>query len=288
VAVIVPSPLELLAVPAWGVYLYFLARHTEVAPGLDWVASVAIGLAGAALFVRLRWLDRPAAAGTFLAGTAALALGGLPWLLPILAFLVSGSLLTRLGAGEEGRRPRTLTQAAVNGIAPLLPLLGYALDGRAFWYLLYVGAVAVACADTWATEVGRLLGGAPVSLRSLRRVDKGVSGAVTLPGTLASVVGGGLVGAIAAAVGTIGHAVELVAIGVVVGPLGMAVDSVLGAWAQCRYRCVVCGAVHERPEHCGRASRPVRGVPGFTNERVNLAANAVGALLAVRIGLLGI
>ena len=283
VEMLLPSALDNLGIPLWAGLLYFLVGRHAHAPGVDWFVAVAVSAPGAMVVARLRWLDGAAAIAAFVSAATSLALGGWDWLLPILAFLVTGSVLTKLHATDAERRPRSLEQTAVNGIVPLLPVIGYALTKDSAWYVLYVGAVAVANADTWATEIGRLFGGAPVSLRTFRRTEKGASGAVTLVGTAASLAGGGLVGAIAAAVNSTSSDLVLVAVGAVIGPLGMALDSALGAWAQCRYRCSSCDAWHERPLHCGTASPVVAGLRGLTNERVNLVSNFAGALLALEL-----
>ena len=282
IELITPSLLDNLAIPLWVGFLYLIAGHGQPAPGVSWLLAVAIAAAGATLSVRLRWLDTPGAVGGFLVVAAALALGGVSWLAPTVVFLATTSVLTKIRASKGERGPRGLHQTFVNGIVPTSPLVVHVLTGEKLWYFLYVGAVAVACADTWASEVGRLLGnGAPVSLRNLRRVEKGTSGAVTVVGTVASLLGGAVVGLTAAAVAPGHDGLRLILVGVVVGPLGTVGDSLLGAWVQCRYRCGVCEEISEKPTHCGRDGLPVAGVPGVTNEWVNLAANVLGALLVL-------
>lgn len=282
IELITPSLVDNFAVPLWVGFLYLIAGHGQAALAVSWLPAVLLSGAGAALCVRLRWLDAAAAVGAFLVIAAALALGGLAWLAPMMAFFATTSVLTKIHASDAERRPRGLRQTLVNGIVPTSPLVVYVLSGRMLWYFLYVGAVAVASADTWASEVGRLLGsGRPVSLRNLRRVARGTSGAVTLVGTAASLLGGAIIGATAAAVAPGHDGLRLLLVGVVVGPLGMIGDSLLGAWMQCRYRCAICDGVSEKPLHCGRSGYPVAGVRGLTNDWVNLAANLLGALLVL-------
>jgi uncharacterized protein (TIGR00297 family) len=286
IELIMPSMLDNFAIPLWVGFLYLLGGHGQAAPGLPWLTAVTIGAASAALCVRLRWLDPSAAVASFFVTASALALGGWPWLAPMVVFLGSTSVITKLRASDSERGPRGLQQTAVNGIAPTLPVLAYVLTGGMLWYFLYIGAVAVANADTWASEVGRLFGhSTPVSLRNLRRVEKGTSGAVTWVGTAASLVGGALIGATAAAVAPGNDGLRLFVVGVVVGPLGMIIDSALGAWVQCRYRCSVCEGVYEVSPHCGQTAQVIAGIPGLTNDFVNLAANCVGALLALQMSL---
>ena len=62
------------------------------------------------------------------------------------------------------------------------------------------GALAAVNADTWSTELGVLSSGRPRLITSLKPVEKGTSGGVSLVGTLAALAGAalGLVGTMAA------------------------------------------------------------------------------------------
>ncbi|RKT55151.1 DUF92 domain-containing protein [Saccharothrix australiensis] len=279
VELLAPPALDNLFVPLWVAFLFSTALSSTAsdAPGVDWLPALAVAGAGASAVWRFRWLDPPGAVLAFLLAAGLLVTGGWAWLAPLVVFLASTSVLTK--ANPTDRDARGLEQTVVNGLVPALPVVGHVLVGGDWWYAAHVAIVAVACADTWASELGRRLGGAPVSIRSLKRVGAGTSGAVSAVGLLASVVGGGLVGAVGA-VAAGGWRWELFLVGVVVGPLGALVDTVLGAWAQCRYRCVACGLRQERPRHCGERGVVVAGVAGLTNERVNLVANIAGPVLA--------
>ena len=65
------------------------------------------------------------------------------------------------------------------------------------------------------------------------------------------------------------------------GVIGATLDSVLGATLQELRRCDACERTCETDPHaCGAATRLVRGVPGFSNDLVNLLATAAGAAVA--------
>ena len=60
--------------------------------------------------------------------------------------------------------------------------------------LACLSSLACCCGDTWASEVGSVIGGTPRLITNWRVVPKGTNGGVTLIGTLCSIAGGLTVG----------------------------------------------------------------------------------------------
>lgn len=212
-------------------------------------------------------------------GAAALLVGGTVWwglgwrgVIPLFAFLLSGSLLTRLATGASPRR--TARQVVANGgVAALAALLGRWPEAA--------GALAAATADTWATEIGTFSPSPPRLITTGARVAPGSSGGITSLGTA-----GGMAGALAiAAISALAAPVlgwRGAAVAAAGGAVGMLVDSLLGATVQARFACPVCGMVTERAvgEGCHGSVELVRGVGWLDNDAVNLAGSLAGALLA--------
>lgn len=281
---IVPSAVDNFAISVWAAFLFFLTQRGGSQLTLSWSLAVLAGAVSAPLIYRLKWVDAPGAAASMLVMAVAIALGGWKWILPVVVFFSSGSLLTKFRqADESAKKPRGIQQVFVNGVIPILPVLGHVVDGRPVWYFLYAGAVAVANADTWATEVGRFSGTLPISLRTLHPVPRGTSGAISFLGTLASVFGGILIGGVAAVIGQGGWRLYLLLTGTVVGPLGSLIDSVIGAWIQCQYQCNVCGEICEEANHCGVSGQYFSGLRGINNDTVNAIANVMGMLISLNL-----
>jgi uncharacterized protein (TIGR00297 family) len=199
---------------------------------------------------------------------------GLGWrgLIPLFAFLLSGSLLTRLATGASPRR--TARQVIANGgIAALAALLGRWPEAA--------GALAAATADTWATEIGAFSPTPPRLITTGAPVSPGRSGGITPLGTAGGVAGalaiGGLSTIAAPELGWRGAIVAAAG-----GTMGMLVDSLLGAALQARFACPVCGRVTEvaAGEGCHGPVELVRGMRWLNNDAVNLAGALAGALLA--------
>ena len=213
------------------------------------------------------------------AGTAsALAVGAAVWIgtgwrgfVVLVVFFVTASALT---PGGGRRRPAQVF--ANGGIAALCALLARA-DGA--YALAFAGAVAAAAGDTWSTEIGGRSRATPRSITTGRPVERGVSGGITVMGTVGGCLGAILIAATAWIVGlaTTGGA-AWIAIG---GTAGMLADSLLGASLQARWRCTLCGALIEAPVHdCGGGGAPASGWRWLDNDAVNAVATLVGALAA--------
>jgi uncharacterized protein (TIGR00297 family) len=173
-----------------------------------------------------------------------------PWrtaLVPVLAVFLLSFLATRLGREQkerlgtaERRQGRTAAQVAANlGVAaiassefvqswladtgwfpraPLSPTLLFAVG---------LAALAEAAADTVSSEVGQVLGGEPRMITTLRKVEPGTDGAISLIGTVAGVAAAVLV----AFAGTLalGGDPAIFWISCAGGVFGLFFDSLLGA-----------------------------------------------------------
>lgn len=253
-------------------------------------ASV-VGVGFGALAYASRGLDSRGAVAGGLFAFSLIGIGGWAWALPGFVFFVFSSALSLLGttspAGEEREQgPRTLRQVLANGgvawgllatsaVLPESPLLSEA------FYFGFLGALAAAAADTWATEFGVWGAGRPWSLRTGAPVPAGESGAVSLGGTVAAMVGA--VSVAGAAILGGGEPVPVsgwMFVGIVgAGLVGMLTDSVVGAFLQARYRDPARDRLVENPTASDAV--PVRGWGRIDNDTVNLLGTAAGALAAL-------
>jgi uncharacterized protein (TIGR00297 family) len=259
-----------------------------VPPGL--VMGLGLGAMLAVLIAMAAWsrgsLSPSGVLGAVLLGTLVFGLGGWVGAAALVGFFVSSSGFSK--AFRERKAPmeeeyaktgtRDVWQALANGgvAAGAAVLLGATGDARYAQAML--GALAVANADTWATELGVLSRSPPRMVTTLRPVAAGTSGAVSGVGLMASVAGAAFVGGVAALAGGRWGLVPWL---VVAGVAGSLLDSLLGATVQDVRWCEACGKETERRVHrCGQATRPLRGFSWLGNDTVNTLATAAGALLA--------
>jgi uncharacterized protein (TIGR00297 family) len=215
------SKLVLLAVlPFAGtdVLLSCFAWATESAAVVVWVTGLS------ALLGLITWRLRaatPAAAAAGALITASLMFSTAefpyePWhtaLIPTLAVSTLAFAATRIGRSRkerlgtaEARRGRSASQVAANlGMAALVasdPVNVWLLDSRwlprpahagALLLAMPLAALAEAAADTASSEIGQVLGGRPRMITTMRAVEPGTDGAVSVAGTLAGLVAAAIV-----------------------------------------------------------------------------------------------
>ncbi|MGV0624343.1 DUF92 domain-containing protein [Mycolicibacter minnesotensis] len=271
---VLPAADNLLITP-WVALLLHAARDLSTDDALRWLAAIAFGCAIVPFMLRMRWLDTPGALCGGLIAAVAVGLGGWGWILPAALFFSLTSVLTAYRRPTRAGGMRTMSQVAVNaGLPVLVPVIGYACTGDPIWYAVSIGGIAAGIADSWASEIGRFSTREPVSLRTLRRVPKGTSGAV-------SPLGSGASGLAALAVGGFGAlfgGLAMVPVGVAAGCLGSLVDTLIGAGVQARFVCDTCQDTVEDSTHCGAPTRASTGWRLMGNDMVNACANLTGML----------
>lgn len=231
-------------------------------------------------------------------GTVLVGAGGWWTGVLIVVFFVSSSALSRLRRETQPRiraakgGSRDAVQVFANGGIPmLLAMVAGLAEDPAPWLLATAGGIAGACADTWATEIGRTSMRPPRMITTCRQAPSGSSGAITTRGTLGALAGAAAIG-LTASIGSVAgwwppdrpFAAILVAV-TMAGFTGALVDSVLGATVQAQYWCPRCDVLTEQPVHwCGTPVTRRRGFPFMTNDVVNALAIVVAAGAAGVLG----
>ncbi len=258
--------------------------------------SIGIGL----LAYRRRSLSRSGVAGAVVTGTTTFGLGGWAWGLSLIFFFVSSSLFSHFRARDKAAiaedkfskgSQRDIGQVAANGGMATLLALGYGITSsplrRELLQAGYVGVIATATADTWATELGVLSPHPPRLITTGALTTPGTSGGVTSLGTGAAALG-------ALASGLFFWSLQrcrrsllvLPLVALISGIIGNFFDSFLGATTQAMFYCPVCAKETERQSHnCGTRTRPLRGLPWMTNDTVNFLSTLVGGLVAMLLQL---
>ncbi len=258
--------------------------------------KIVVGAALAAIVggagYRKKALSPGGAVGATAIGTAIFAAGGWQWSILPIGFFVSASMLsffkktekTQTAEKFEKGNRRDFWQTMANGGTATVAAVMAIFSPHPAWIAAFVGAIATATADTWATELGVLSRQLPRLITTGKPVSRGTSGGVTLLGTLAAMAGTLFIGGLAFGLHIGGKEWQTVAFGAAVGGIaGALADSVLGATVQVVYRCPRCGQKTEQWFHraChGQRTEYLRGVTWVNNDTVNFFSTVAGAVVA--------
>ena len=172
------------------------------------------------------------------------------------------------------------------GERPLKLSLGR-VDPPSLYALACLSALCCSCGDTWASEVGSVLGGTPRLITTWQIVPRGTNGGITRVGILCSIGGGLIVGLayfltllVSLGVGGLGSVslmsqLRVMLIGGAAGLFGSVVDSFLGATVQYTGYSEQLGKVVNKP---AAGVRHVSGVDVLDNHAVNFVSSLITAI----------
>ena len=270
----------------------FRRRSLRLMCGL--LFSSGVGL----LAYRRQSLDKSGVLGAIVSGTSIVGMGGWSWGLSLVYFFVSSSLLSSFRARQKamvasdkfskGSR-RDLSQAMANGgLATFFSLCsGFSRSPGALRRAQsgFIGALATATADTWATELGTLSKASPRLITNGKPVAPGTSGGVTPLGMAATALGACTLGFFFWAAEGFRKSLALTPLlALLSGMVGSCFDSVLGATLQAMYTCPTCKTETEQHiHHCGSRTEFLRGIAWMNNDVVNFMATTIGSITAIAL-----
>lgn len=208
----------------------------------------------------------------------------------------SSSLLTALGKRQKAHAmdvaeksgPRDYIQAFANLGAGIVFILLFYFTGKNILLAAFVGSVAGANADSWASEIGGLSRQRPVLITTFKKVPKGISGGITWIGTF-----GGVAGALFIALSAFvlywqilpyATLIALCLSSFIAGVLGFILDSYLGAVWQGLYK----SSSGQWQEYEQGGAKLEKGYRWINNDMVNFLTTAmaggIAALLYVFLG----
>ncbi|MGC9307728.1 MAG: DUF92 domain-containing protein [Thermoplasmatota archaeon] len=224
----------------------------------------------AVISIRYQFLDGAGTIAATAIGLVIIFAGGIGWFVLLLIFLLLGIAATkyrykykeRKGLHERGNGMRKARNVLANGTLPAVTALLAPLFSRGEMAVPFAAAIAVATADTFASELG-VLSDRVYLITTLQRTDVGTNGGVSWLGEGAALLGG--IAIALPAVFLLGLDIVWLPFIAAVGFLGCQVDSLLGATLQ--------GGEIGTEEQL-----PSDAV--LTNSDVNLLSIAVAALIA--------
>lgn len=177
----------------------------------------------------------------------------------------------------------------VSSLASLLHLLSYGnTDLRKYLALVVLSSISCCCGDTFASEFGSVVDARPRLITTSGRVPRGTNGGVSPAGTLASAVGGAIIGVTfyITQQWTFGD-IEISSVLILVaslggGLIGSLIDSLLGATLQYSGCNVNTGRICHTPPSPGQPGasqiKHISGRDVLSNNQVNLLSSLLTGL----------
>lgn len=259
-------------------YLYAI-HYNSMANSLQFV-TLGIGIIISIIFslytVRKKALTLDGALTASFLGLWVLWFAGALWLIPLFLFFITGTLLGRLSKrnaqatdAKHGKARDYLQVLCNGGIYAALATFTNSAQHEFFLTLMLV-SMSICTADTWSSEIGIYYRWNTYDIVRFRPAPVGLSGGVSLPGTL-----GGLLGALAMAiVGSLllYHYIkfEFLLQLTIAGFAGMLLDSVMGASLQARYKNMTTNSLTDNPSENAFLQN---GWRWMTNDAVNFWSN---------------
>lgn len=229
----------------------------------------------------------------FVVGLLFYLLGGFfSWLLLILFFLSSSiigkgkkyyGLIDETELVVQEKKGRSAIQVIANSVPALICLVLFHFTNQPYFYLAMVGTIAGATSDTWASEIGILSKKTPVSILTFKPIAAGLSGGITLLGTVASFLGASFIAVLFLVfffwkVQSIKQAFIYIIIIVLSGFISSVIDSILGILIQEKFQLE--NQVITEVKGQDISTMLYSGIKGIDNNMVNLITGILTAFVA--------
>lgn len=161
----------------------------------------------------------------------------------LIFFFISSSIISKFNKNEKEKYGRDYIQVISNSIVSLFFLTLYYFLHDLTYLVVAVVAIAASTADTWASEIGSLSKGKTYSILTFKAMEKGLSGAVSMLGVVASFLGALMISLMFSALYFLTE--EFSVIITISGFFGSILDSYLGVFLQAKYKDIKSGKIAE-------------------------------------------
>ena len=186
--------------------------------------------------------------------------------------------------------PRDYIQAFCNlGVGLICMLLYFISKHNPVFLAAFIGSVAAANADSWASEIGGLSKTQPVLITNFKKTEKGISGGITLLGTLGGIAGAffivflSVLTFIFIKIGSYRINELLFYVSFIAVIMGFLLDSYIGACFQALYRHHTSNNITESETN----NDLIKGYAWLNNDMVNLITTFLSGLIAGGLYLIG-
>ncbi len=185
---------------------------------------------------------------------------------------------------KKEKSGRTFFQILINGGLGTIFVILYGIFKNKNLLLISIISVSGCFIDSVSSDVGTLSKGEPYDLLKRKKVQKGLSGGISLLGTISSLLCSFLISFIVYIVLNF-QILDLIIISIVI--FGQTIiDSLFGSIIQAKYKCNKCGKYSESELCCGESCKKVSGIHWVNNNVVNAFSSIVTTFIALIIYLI--
>jgi uncharacterized protein (TIGR00297 family) len=222
-------------------------------------------------------------------GTLTYGFGGWQTGIALLLFFASATVTSRFKKridSDSAGKARKVSQVLANGLPAVMFALVYFFTANQGFLLASISAIACAAADTWSSDIGVISKRKPISILTLKPIETGQSGGVSLLGCFCSVLASVLIAGVCVPLLHFSTAeinapfLSFVVI-VLCGTTGSLVDSILGASVQAKYR--YGNEVIEDIENHMEDAELISGVRFVNNDIVNLSSAFIAGGISLAV-----
>ena len=289
------TDIDNLTVPLFAAITIFIVFNNDVQQNNMMAIVIVIMSVISFISYKLKYVDIPASIGVYIIGFYFFSIGGYQWLIPILFYFISVSILGHMSRKHfqnpfvEKEGTRDIFQIYSKGVLSLLIIIAFYFTKNDWLYYIFLSIIASNNSDTWASSFGSYSNKDPiVSLPFFRKVPKGISGGVTSFGMVGAIFGSVIIASFVFLFPQNYNSLLFFSVITLAGFLGNIIDSVLGSTTQGLYKCKACGKFTEKKYHCAISGlncelEIVKGFKFVNGDSVNFISGVISMLITIML-----
>jgi uncharacterized protein (TIGR00297 family) len=258
-----------LSVPIVAAVTTLLVRSLSMQELMNLIFLNFFLLVGCWFLIRRNWLAFSGAIAALWMAQLIFIAGGMQGFGIPLFFLISGSLVSKLNKHGKEKHGRNAIQVFANGLVGVVCLLVFKLTALPIFLFCSIVSFCISMTDTCSSEIGMYFKQSTRDVLTFKCVLPGLSGGISLAGTLGGVVGAILITCLSYFLWPL--KVHFLFVCILFGVLGMLLDSAIGSRWQVKFGKDNTGLT----DHFIPGTIKMKGYYWCTNDVVNIFSNAV-------------
>ncbi len=176
-----------------GCSLFFLFTHGSSLDSFYPVIIIPLTAAGSIILFKKNILTQYGSFAAYILGIYLFTIAGAAWSIPVVTFFITSVIFTKINGSvnhkTDDSNRRNVWQVCANIFFAAASSVGFLLTGNNIFIYFFISLIATVTADTWASEIGPVFSKKCFSLADFTFKESGISGGVSIPGTIAALLG---------------------------------------------------------------------------------------------------